>query len=250
MVGEITGGTSRPQRSDKFRNGRIWTAYFGSAIFMICLLSLEACAPPLYHVDLRYRPTGKLCQPASEKMGHYAVTVAGLNDVRKTEDKPLIGKVMNGSGGGIPILPEHTNVADSVSSNIRECLTRLGYGVATESPSWNLKEDTVHQGWGDMLVGGNIDELEAACEDSILHLKKTCRVHVKLSIVFASVPERRIFDRLTVRSSASLEDIFVSEKTIGQLTNAAFSDVVENIFCDSATADKIERAMKSSRPGI
>jgi hypothetical protein len=212
---------------------------------MISLLSLEACAPSLYHVELKYQPSGKLCQLDIKKMSNYTVTVAKLNDVRKIEDKLLIGKVMNDSGNSIPILPRYINVGDSVSLNIKEFLTNLGYKVANENPSWNLKEETIHQDWGNILVGGNIDELEITCEDSIL--KKTYHVNVKLSIVFANVPEKRIFDRLTVKSSTSFEDVFMSEKTMNKQINAAFSDAVESIFCDSATTNKIEKAMESSR---
>jgi len=205
------------------------------------LLFLQACTPALYHVNLKYEPTGKFLQ--LEKAGpDFLVTVAMFNDIRHIDDKLQMGRVTTMDGSVVPILPQYTKVPDAVTTNIREYLFKSGYRISNDNPIWDLKEETINKGWGKILVGGNIDELEIVCDDSFP--VKTYRTKVKLSFVFADVPEKRIFYRTSIRSSASLKDVSFSEKILDKQINAVFSDALEDMFNDPAMKKEIEDVSK------
>jgi len=206
------------------------------------LLFLQACTPALYHVNLKYEPTGKFLK--LEKAGpDFLMTVTMLNDIRKVDDKLQLGKVTTMDGSVVPILPEYMKVPDAVTMNIREYLFKSGYRISNDIPIWDLREETINKGWGKILVGGNIDELEIVCEDSFP--VKTYRTKVKLSFVFADVPVKKIFYRSSVKSSSSLKDVSFSEKILDKQMNAVLSDALEMMFNDPAMKKKIEDASKT-----
>lgn len=205
------------------------------------LLFLQACTPALYHVTLKYEPTGKILK--LEKAGpDFLMTVAMFNDIRQVDDKVQVGRVTTIGGSVVPILPKYMKVPDAVTMNIREYLFKSGYKIPNDIPNWDLREETIDKGWGKILVGGNIDELEIVCEDSIP--VKTYQAKVKLTFVFADVPEKRIFYRSSIESSASLKDVSFSEKILDKQISAVLSDVLEKMFNDPAMKKIIEDASK------
>ena len=226
----------------KMRACQVSDLFFKIVFGTFILLFLQACAPSLYHVNLKYEPTGKFLK--LEKSGpDFLVTVAMFKDIRRVDDKLQLGRVTTVEGSVIPILPKNMKVADTVTMNIREYLFESGYRVSNDIPIWDLREETINKGWGKILVGGNIDELEIVCDDSFP--MKTYRTKAKLHFVFADVPEKRIFYRSSVESSASLEDVSFSEKVLDKQMIAVFSDALEKMFNDPATKKGIEDASKT-----
>jgi hypothetical protein len=131
----------------------------------LIILYLQACAPPLYHVNLKYEPSENF--PKSKKTElDSLITVAMFNDIRNVDDKLQLGTVTSMSGDKIPILPKKVKVPEAVTMNIREYLLRSGYKLSDNIPIWNLRGETINEEWGKILVGGNIDELEIVCEKS------------------------------------------------------------------------------------
>jgi hypothetical protein len=212
------------------------------AILLICVLvGLTACSPAVYHVNLKYEPAGQVLKP--EKSGpDFPVTVAMFNDIRKMDDRLLLGRVTTLQGDRIPILPKYNKVTEAVTTNIREYLFKSGYKISNDIPVWDLKEETIGKDWGRILIGGNIDELEIVCEKSFP--VKTYQAKAKLSFVFANVPDKKIFYRASVENSNSLKDVSFSEELLEKQINAVLSDALEQMFNDPKMKKTIEEGAK------
>jgi len=224
----------------KKRGGR-GTNFFLAMASACVLLSLHACAPVLYHADLKYEPTNEY--PKLEKIKpDFTMTIALFNDMRQIDDTIRMGKVSTADGTIVPVLPRYTKVADAVTAGIREYLYKSGYEISTQSPPWDLKEDTIDKNWGRILIGGSIEDLEIVCEKSIP--VKTYQSKVKLALVFADIPKKRIFYHTRVESKAALKDVFFSEKILTRQINGAYAEALEKIFDDPAIRKKIEEAAK------
>ena len=212
------------------------------ALGAFIILFLQACTTPdLYHANLKYEPTGTF--PEMKKAGSNSlITVAMFNDIRQIDDKLQLGRVTTMGGTVVPIFPEYMKIPDAVTTSIREYFFKSGYRISNDVPIWDLREETINKGWGKILVGGNIDELEIVCDDSFP--VKTYRTKLKLTFVFADVLKKRIFYRSSIENSASLQDISFSEEILNKQTSAVLSGALEKMFNDPAMRKRIEDALK------
>ncbi|HET6462028.1 MAG TPA: hypothetical protein VFG29_14700 [Syntrophales bacterium] len=217
-------------------SGRVLALLSKVIILALAVLYLQACAPALYRVDLKYEPSENLLKTAKTS-SDFLVTVAMLNDIRNVDDKLQVGAVTI-DGDRTPIVPKNVKVPDAVTASVREYFFKSGYRVSNNIPAWDLKEESINKDWGRILVGGNIDELKITCDDS--YLVKTYRAKVKLTLVFANVSTKRIFDTETLESSSSLKDVSFSQEVLEARINAVLSDALERIFTDSKLKKKIE----------
>ena len=226
----------------KIRNCQRSDFFTKIALGAFIILFLQACTTPaLYHANLKYEPTGTF--PEMEKAGSNSlITVAMFNDIRKIDDKQQLGRVMTMGGTVVPIFPEYMKIPDAVTTSIREYLFKSGYRISNDVPIWDLREETINKGWGKILVGGNIDELEIVCDDSFP--VKTYRTKLKLTFVFADVAQKRIFYRSSIENSASLEEASFSEEILDKQISAVLSDALEKMFNDPAMRKRIEDALK------
>ena len=214
---------------------------YGIIFFALIILSLQACSPALYHVNLKYEPTEKFMK--MEQGGpDFPITVAVVNDIRKVDDKLVLGTVTTVQGDLIPILPNYNKVNEAVTTSIRDYLSKVGYKISNNIPVWDLKEETISKDWGRILIGGNIDDLEIVCKKSIP--VKTYQAKVHLSFVFANVPDKRIFYRSSIGSSSSLKDVSFSEELLEKQINAVLSDALEKMFNDPKMTKTIEEGAK------
>ena len=199
--------------------------FFPKIVFAaFILLFLQACTPALYHVNLKYEPSDKFLK--LEKAGpDFLITVAMFNDIRKVDDRQVLGRVTTVEGDLIPIFPRYNKVSEAVTTSIRDYLFKSGYKISNDIPVWDLKEETIGKDWGRILIGGNIDDLEIICEESFP--VKTYQAKIKLSFVFANVPEKRIFYRSSVESTSSLKDVSFSEELLETQINTVLSDALE-----------------------
>ena len=199
---------------------KIW-----SMVFVVALLA--GCTPFLYSVDMKYVPT-RTFSKAPGVDGPIVVTVATFQDSRKIEDKMLIGRVIKAGGKRLPVLPKYVKPSNAVTVPVKEFFRLAGYRVATESPAWDLQESSINKGWGPILVGGSIDELDITCQDSFTITKYTAKV--KLTIYFADTLKGKIFHKVTTESSVSLDHILFSEERMEQQLNAALSNAIDKMF--------------------
>ncbi len=222
------------------------TSYFSGAIFkailLLCvLIGLTACAPAVYHVNLKYEPAGQI-QKTERTGSDIPITVAMFSDIRKMDDRLLLGRVTTLEGDQIPILPRYNKAPEAVTTSIREYLFKLGYNVSKDMPVWDLKEKTISKDWGRILIGGNIDELEIICEKSFP--TKTYQAKIKLTFAFANVPDKRIFYRASVENNNSLKNVSFSEELLEQQINTVLSDALEKMFNDPKIKKTIEEGAK------
>ena len=227
--------------SDKIRNFQM-SHFFPKMAFGFFILSfLQACAPALYHVNLKYEPTGtsqKLEKAGTEPL----ITITMFNDIRQTDNKSQLGSVTTMVGSVAPILSRDMKITNAVTMNIRKYLYLSGYRVSSDVPVWDLKKETINKGWGEILIGGNIDALEIVCDDSFSG--KTCQTNVILTFVFADVQKKKIFNFSTIETGASLDVTSFSEEILDKQINAALSDAVEKMLNDSEIKKKIDDASK------
>lgn len=199
---------------------QIWCVVFVATL-------LVGCAPGLYSVDMKYVPT-RTFPKAKGVTQPIALTVAAFQDVRKIKDNMLIGRVIKSNGKQIPVLPKFVTPSKAVTEPIKEFLRQAGYRVASASPAWDLQESSINKGWGPILVGGSIDDLDVVCQESLTIMKYKAKV--KLTIYFADTLKGKIFHTVTTESSGSLEHVLFSEERLEKQINTALSDAMEKIF--------------------
>jgi hypothetical protein len=189
---------------------------------------------------MRYEPT-KVIPPAVTDAKKYSLTVASFIDQRKLEDPLLIGKVITSSGTPVPILPRYVKPTEAVTAALRDVLTKSGYAVAPGRPAWDLNEAAILPEWGAILVGGTIDTLDVTCAETLM--KKTYNATVRVTLIFADIPKKKIFYRLVSESSSSLEHVFFSEERLESQINGVLSDAIEKAIEGPETARQIREAL-------
>jgi uncharacterized lipoprotein YajG len=208
-------------------------------LMISCLaMFLGACARPgLYSVDLLYISPEKT-SVADKKTKNLSITVAQFNDVRTVKDKRIIGKVVKSDGTRIPILPKHRMPSDAVTRAVRHYLNGEGYRVSSRTPVWNLSDDTIEDGWGTIVIGGNIHEFELICLKEMPIREYKARV--KLSVVFADVAKKKMKLKVNVESSPSLEHIRFTEGKMTEVINDALAAAINRIFENREVHQKIK----------
>lgn len=194
---------------------------------VFAMILLVGCAPTLYSVDMKYVPT-RTFPKAQGVTQPIALTVAAFQDVRKVEDNMMIGRVIKPNGEQIRVLPRFIKPSQAVTEPIKQFLRQAGYRVADESPAWDLKEGSINKGWGPVIVGGSIDDLEVVCQNSVTITKYQAKA--KLTIYFADTVTGKIFRTLTTDSSTSLEHVLFSEERMEQQINTALAGAIEKLF--------------------
>jgi len=214
----------------------------GSMLLLILLtFILSACTQSMYSVDMRYEPTAAL-NPDNTGNGKGGLTVAVFEDLRASQDKIKIGHVITVGGKSIPVAPKYKTPQDVVTLGFKEYFSKSGFTVSGGKPGWDLREASIQPGWGSVVVGGTIDELEVLCRDEF-PIKKY-RTTVKLTVVFADVEKKQVLFRTSTQSTASLEHVLFSEKRMQDLLNETLSDAIAKVFEEGKMERKILDAMK------
>jgi hypothetical protein len=211
------------------------------AICPCLLFLLYGCAPQMYNVNMRYEST-KVIQAAATDGRKYSLTVASFTDRRKMDDTVLIGRVIKSDGTPIPILPRYVIPTEAVAAALRELLSKSGYAIAPDRPTWDLNEKTLKPEWGKILVGGTIDALDITCIE--MFTMKRYSAKVRVTLLFADVQTKRIFYRVVSESSSSLDHIITSEKKLESQINGVLSDALEKAVEGPETGRQIQEALK------
>ena len=198
-------------------------------LFAFCAaVSLSACAPVSpYTIDINYNP-GDTTPEFNKNNWKLLLTVAKFNDLRQEEDKMVIGKVIKSDGTEIPVFPKFRIPSDAVTHAVKDYLTKAGNRLSTDTPAWDLKNDTINQEWGDIIIGGNIHEFEIICNKKLPIRKYTARV--KFVAAFANVRKPETIVKITVESTPTLEHIRFSEEKIEEVMNDAMSIAIRRVF--------------------
>lgn len=216
-------------------------AWLGSGALLLLAINLIACAPSLYSINMKYEPTAGL-RPADGAKGKFLVTVATFEDSRKIPDKMKIGQVTKVDGGKIPVFPKYVKPKEAVTAGMKEYLGKAGFTISGEKPAWDLKADSLRKEWGDLVIGGTIEDLNVSCED--LMPSKKYRAKAKLTVYFADVKKKWIFYKTTAESSSSLDHVLFSEQRLENQMNGVLSDVIEKIFEGGEAERKITATLQ------
>ncbi len=235
------------ERCKNIFKGRSLSGDSAGIIKLVSLLFIAlffmSCAPvSLYTIDVRYSPAATSVPQVTEKGKKFMVTVARFNDVRNVEDKLVIGKVVKPDGKKIPVLPKYTKPVDAVLKGMQAYLEDIGYDVSSETPDWDLKKDSIDKKWGEVLIGGTIDEFEVVCLKGTPVKKYNTKV--KFTVYFADVKRQKIFYKIAVETKPSLEHVRFSEEMLAKQINGGLTEAIENIFEGREIYEKIQSALK------
>ncbi len=189
------------------------------------LFLFVACTPKLYTVNLAYEPAN--VQVKEKDKALIDVVVAGFHDGRK-QDNPLnLGKVVKNDGSEIPVLPKDLKMPEAVTKGVRDHLKAQGFKVLGIQPAWDLKEGAIGKGWGDLLIGGTVEELDIKfIEKSMLY-----EARVKIAVSFADVKKGRIVHTTRIAGKAWQPCYWLPrERKLEELLNDALREVVQNML--------------------
>ena len=208
---------------------------------------ISGCAttnPSLYSVNMRYDSAQTVIPEylkADEKTRNALITVAEFTDTRQVDDKKIIGRVRERDDTRVPIFPKNVMPTQAVADGIKEYLKKAGYKVADKIVQWDLKEETMPNGNGKVIIGGSIEEMQISCWTGAF--SNSYKTNVKLTIVITDLTKRKILYKEKVESSSSRDDVSFSEEEIGGQLSAALGDAIKKVFEDEALAQKIKEAI-------
>jgi hypothetical protein len=207
-------------------------------------LSLSGCAPAkLYSVNMSY-DAEQAAIPAylkADKASNAIISIAEFTDTRRIDDRLVVGRVEEKDGMKNLVLPKYTKATKAISSGIKEYLKKAGYKVADKIEQWDLKEETMPEGNGKVLIGGNIDEMEINCRRG--YLTNAYTTNMKLTIIFADMAKGHIIYARKVEATLSQEHFLFSEERLGDYASDVLGEAIKNVFEDKAVAQKIKEAI-------
>lgn len=221
----------------KIRKESVWGL---SAVLLASLLFIFSCSPVnQYSIDMRYKP-GFAPDPVAAQ--GTAVKLAGFNDLRKTEDTLVIGRVVRFDGTRARVFPKYKTAADAVTEGVRTYLVKSGTSLPPETEKWDLQESTIKKADRGIMIGGSIDELEVICREEIPSRKYDAKI--KLTFVVADLRQGRIVYRTSAESSSSMDFILFSEEKMEEQANSVLAAAIERIFFSSDIKEKINAAWR------
>lgn len=209
-----------------------------SAVLLASLLFVFSCSPiTQYSVDMRYKP-GFVPDPVAAKGTE--VVLAGFNDLRKTEDNLVIGRVVKFDGTRVRVFPKYKTAADAVTEGVRAYLVKSGTSVSPQTEKWDLQESTIKKADRGIMIGGSIDELELICREDIPVRKYDAKI--KLTFVVADLRQGRIVYRTSAESSSNMDFLLFSEEKMEEQANSILAGAIERIFFSSDIKQRINAA--------
>lgn len=212
---------------------------------LIMLGCVLAMAPALvsctmsgyYRINMQYAPQA-VPQTADSSMQQYTITAAQFNDERSVLDKSIIGKRVQADGSELKAVSQTVPPTEGVGVAIKDAFFKNGYTVFGGTPDWDGTERTIQKGWGNLVVGGFIEELDVVSTTGFLSAEYVTKV--KLRVVFADVQHRRILYTTTLESSSSYKHFYFSQSRMEQEINNALSIAIEKMFANNKVEEVID----------
>ena len=218
--------------------------YLWKWIFLVSIFIFTGCVgPSLYSVNIYY-DAEKAAIPAylkADKTSSAIISVAEFTDTRQMDDRLVIGRVTESDGTKVLLLPKNVKATKAVANGIKEYLRKAGYKVSNKIEQWNLKEQNMPQGVANILIGGNIEDLEISCLKGFP--TNSCKTNIKLNFVFADVTKGKIIYEGKVESNYSKEYALFSEEVLGEQAGIALGDAIEKLFTEKMLAQKIKETV-------
>jgi hypothetical protein len=212
---------------------------------LISVFSFSGCAGTnLYSINISY-DAKQAAIPASlkayGKTSDAIISVAEFNDARQMDDRLVIGRVVEDGGIKYLVVPKNVKATKAISSGIKEYLRKAGYKVPNKIEQWDLKEENIPQGVANIVIGGNIDELEIYCRRGLP--TNSYNTKIKLTVVFANMVTGKILYTSQVESDYSREHLLFSENVLEDQADIALGGAIEKLFEDKVVAQKIKEAI-------
>jgi hypothetical protein len=200
-----------------------WMA-IGAAVFTF------ACAPTTqYPIHLRYAPEGNVPPASAERLGN-VVTVTAFADNRDVSDQKLLGQWVDNDDKVIPFVSSKGNPATNVTRTVETHLSQKGYTVRGEPGGWDLRPETIRPGWGDLVVGGSIEELSVNARAEGIRIIYECKLQLLVGV--ADVKARKSIYEDTVELSFSYDRVTFSRAFAERKTNKMLTKAVEQALDD------------------
>lgn len=186
------------------------------------LLALGSCAGPrTYLIGLQYRPTAPLEQQPGPLP---TIAVNFFADVRERPDRVKIGTVIGPRGETDTLLPARLGVDEVVSQAIADALAKRGHSVK-QIQGWDLTLTGAHPAWGDVLVGGQIQEFWITGERALVNTRTAAAVRLK--IVAVASRKREVLWEGTLSAAAESTEVLFSEEQVATTASGALSRALD-----------------------
>ncbi len=199
-------------------------------IIVLGLIFVCSCAPVTMHpIHLRYAPEQALPQ-RDEKLKDKTITVTAFADARGATDQAIIGIRVDLEDKEIPFVSSPGNPAVEVTRAFKTYLSQKRYTVRGETPVWNLDPQGISQEWGDLVIGGSIEELSLMVKSQDVRVVYECKLKLKVAVVDV---EKRIHKyRETIESSSSYQSATFYVRTAEKRINKLLTQAVESALRD------------------
>lgn len=208
-------------------------------IMLCCLLALTlvSCATGHYKLDVRYMPQTESTKAADSGMQQCIITTAQFNDERNEPDREFIGKRIHGDSSVRKAVPLTLTPSETVGTAIKDAFFKNGYTVFGGTPAWDCTGTSVREEWGNLVVGGFIEELDVTSRTDFLSAEY--KTKVKLRVIFADVKQKSILYTTSIESSSSFSHLFFNQSRMEQEINNTLSSAVEKMFTDNKVKEII-----------
>lgn len=187
-------------------------------IYVFLLITVASCASVSnYPIDLSYQPKSHV-----EGVKKGTVTIALFNDKRAVSDKRFIGIEENDKIRFISLVGEPSS---AVSNAFATYLESSGYTAAMSNEMWDGSVQLLKPEWGDMVVGGGIENFDITVTGGFPKIKYICSV--KLYVTMADPKTKAILHQERVEASSSYETLNFSRDKAEEEINKALAEVVE-----------------------
>lgn len=213
-------------------------------LFVVLFCFSGCTGPGLYSINMYYDAKQAVIPSylkADYRSYGVVVSVAEFSDSRRMNDKLAIGHVAEQNGTKVLIFPKRIKATRVVSNGIEKYLKKAGYKIADKTEQWDLKEETIPQGGGRIVIGGNIEELEIFCLRGMPVNSYNARI--KYTIVIADAEKKKKIYEQKIETSYSREHVLFSEEYLADLAGIVLGDSIEKYFENRFVAQKLKEAL-------
>lgn len=191
------------------------------------LLALAACGGPrTYLIGLQYRPAAP---PETQAGPLPSVAVNFFADVRERPDRVKIGTLTNPQGETDTLIPARLGVDEVVTQAIADALAKRGHPVK-QIQGWDLTLAGAHPAWGDVLVGGQIQEFWITGERALVNTRTAAAVRLKIVVV--APRKREVLWEGTLSTSAESTEVLFPEEQVAATASKALSRALDLFLAD------------------
>lgn len=209
---------------------------WGEGVLAGCLvLALAACGGPrTYLIGLQYRPEA----PLERQPGPLpSIAVNFFADVRERPDRVKIGTLTEPRGETDTLIPARLGVDEVVTQAIADALAKRGHPVK-QIQGWDLTLTGAHPAWGDVLIGGQVQEFWITGERALVNTRTAAAVRLK--IVTVASRTREVLWEGTLSTSAESVEVFFSEEQVAVTASKALSRALDLFLTNPQFLSKLK----------